>query len=466
MPTVFIGLDGADPELIEKWRDELENFSKIIENGFFGELDSTKPPITVPAWMCMLSSKGPEYYGVDDFFKLNTGYNTELVTSKDLKGESILEKENRKIGFLIPGTTPGFEVTGDLVSGYLAGDKLEFYPQELGDKIASNTSLDLFAKKSERKDNAVETFENSVDAFEWLIANRDFETAIGVFQLIDFRMHQVNDEEELKSAYKRTDERLGRILEQCENNSWNLLMASDHGSATTRKKFYLNAWLRDNNYLEYSSSESKKSRQYLMKAASFLVNNGFKKPAKKAASFFESATGKKIKPDLGTALENVDFSKSRAFSYLSSGMNYGAIYINDSRFERGFVENKSNLKKEIKSKLESEDFIQNVYDNDEVYSNSDMPDLLVEAKDSVAVGPEIYPNQFHETSAVVHNRKGMVAGIGPDIGEGRVNSDILQIGVSLEALQGEITLADIEPLEVIKKDYDKNIFTELDEVDF
>jgi predicted AlkP superfamily phosphohydrolase/phosphomutase len=465
MMTVFIGLDGADPELIEKWKEDLSNFSRLMEEGFFGDLDSIKPPITVPAWRCMLSSKGPEYYGVNDFFRLNGDYETRLVTSSDLRGDSILEKDFKKIGFLIPGTTPGYSIEGGLVSGYLAGDKLEFYPESLGNNISENTELDLFAEKTKRKDNAEETFENSMDAFEWLIKNRDFEVAIGVFQLIDFRMHQVENEEELKSAYEKTDERLGEIMSICEQNNWDLLLASDHGSATTQKKFYLNAWLRDNGYLQYSESENKSTKRLMMRTANFLVNNGLKKPVKKAASFFESATGKKVKPDLGSALDNINFSRSEAFSYLSSGMNYGALYINDGRFEQGSVDDKQELKGEIKESLESEDFIQKVYDNEEIYDNQDMPDLVVEAKEGVAVGPETYQNQFHETSAVVHNRKGMVAGIGPNISEGRVQSDILQIGVSIEALQGEVTLADVEPLETIDKDYDHKVVGSLKEVD-
>ena len=52
--------DRAEPSLVlERWRDELPTISGLMERGTYGLPTSVIPPITVPAWSCMMSSKTP-----------------------------------------------------------------------------------------------------------------------------------------------------------------------------------------------------------------------------------------------------------------------------------------------------------------------------------------------------------------------------------------------------------------------
>jgi predicted AlkP superfamily phosphohydrolase/phosphomutase len=65
---MLIGLDCAEPSLVlERWRDELPTISGLMERGTYGRLTSVIPPITVPAWSCMMSSKTPGDLGVYGF---------------------------------------------------------------------------------------------------------------------------------------------------------------------------------------------------------------------------------------------------------------------------------------------------------------------------------------------------------------------------------------------------------------
>ena len=65
--VVVIGLDCAEPSLVfERYADQLPNLTKLRERGVWGKFRSSDPPITVPAWMSMMSSKDPGtlgYYG-------------------------------------------------------------------------------------------------------------------------------------------------------------------------------------------------------------------------------------------------------------------------------------------------------------------------------------------------------------------------------------------------------------------
>lgn len=63
-----IGLDCAEPSLVfDRWREELPHLRQLMEAGTYGGLESTIPPITVPAWTRMLTGKDPGELGFYGF---------------------------------------------------------------------------------------------------------------------------------------------------------------------------------------------------------------------------------------------------------------------------------------------------------------------------------------------------------------------------------------------------------------
>ena len=66
MKILVIGLDCAAPELL-LGDDQLVNIRWLMQNGMYGRLESVVPPITVPAWMCMATSRDPGALGVYGF---------------------------------------------------------------------------------------------------------------------------------------------------------------------------------------------------------------------------------------------------------------------------------------------------------------------------------------------------------------------------------------------------------------
>lgn len=68
MKVMVIGLDSAVPALVfEQWRDELPNLRSLAQEGYWGELMSTHPPVTVPAWSSMTSGLDPGELGFYGF---------------------------------------------------------------------------------------------------------------------------------------------------------------------------------------------------------------------------------------------------------------------------------------------------------------------------------------------------------------------------------------------------------------
>jgi predicted AlkP superfamily phosphohydrolase/phosphomutase len=72
--VIVIGLDCATPQLLfDAYRADLPNISRMMEQGTWGKMESTVPPITVPAWMSMMTSKDPGALGVYGFRSRKAG---------------------------------------------------------------------------------------------------------------------------------------------------------------------------------------------------------------------------------------------------------------------------------------------------------------------------------------------------------------------------------------------------------
>ena len=66
--ALVIGLDCAAPQWVfDRWLDELPTIRSLTERGTFGILRSCEPPITVPAWSVMTSSRSPGSLGFYGF---------------------------------------------------------------------------------------------------------------------------------------------------------------------------------------------------------------------------------------------------------------------------------------------------------------------------------------------------------------------------------------------------------------
>ena len=66
--VMIIGLDCAPPKILfDDMRGELPVLSGLMERGVWGQLESCDPPITVPAWSCMMTLKDPGTLGFYGF---------------------------------------------------------------------------------------------------------------------------------------------------------------------------------------------------------------------------------------------------------------------------------------------------------------------------------------------------------------------------------------------------------------
>ncbi len=83
--VIFLGLDGLDPKLTERWMGEgkLPNFSRLREQGSYHRLRTTFPPLSPVAWSTFATGVNPGKHNIFDFLNrdLRT-YSPELSSAK------------------------------------------------------------------------------------------------------------------------------------------------------------------------------------------------------------------------------------------------------------------------------------------------------------------------------------------------------------------------------------------------
>src|SRR3972149_10874634 len=127
--VLVIGLDGASPELLERWAEAglLPNLARLLREGAWGPLRSTLPPVTAPAWVSLMTGKNPGRHGVFNFRNMDlrsyggVGPKAALASSAAFAGQSVFEivsaAGGRVASINMPATYPPFPVNGLLIAG-------------------------------------------------------------------------------------------------------------------------------------------------------------------------------------------------------------------------------------------------------------------------------------------------------------------------------------------------------------
>ena len=159
-----IGLDCADPTLVfDRWAEELPHLRQLMAAGTYGELESTTPPITVPAWSCMLTGRDPGelgFYG----FRNRADYSYDqmsIANSAAVKHPRVWGRASASgkqvVVVNVPQTYPPRPLNGSLVTSFLTPSTFSeyTYPTSLKAEIAQTVGdyvIDVRDFRTEDKD--------------------------------------------------------------------------------------------------------------------------------------------------------------------------------------------------------------------------------------------------------------------------------------------------------------------------
>ncbi len=283
----IIGLDSVPPELMfEKLLDKLPNIKRMYQRGIHGNLESCHPPITVPAWMVMMTGKNPGKLGIYGFrhrkgFSYNDGYIVNSTTVKEETVWEILSKHGKRS--IVLGVPPGYppkEVPNcQIVSCFITPsmDKAFTYPHSLKEEILSVSDgkyiFDVTFRTEDRdsiKKELFEMTEKRFDVAEYLVKNKSWDFFI-LHEIGFDRLHHAfwkffdpshpkyvpgNQYEHLDlEYYKMVDGRIGKLVEMLGDDCLTFVL-SDHGSKGMHGAFCVNQWLEKEGFLKFKTPPS------------------------------------------------------------------------------------------------------------------------------------------------------------------------------------------------------------------
>lgn len=411
MELMVIGIDGMEPSLYEKWRDELPNLRRIEEEGGFERLESTYIPLSAPAWASFMTGKNPGNHGIIDFVELQDDYSIRPLSGADVDDRKLHQiiSEQYKVGTVnMPYSYPPEPLNGFNVSGMTApGTDVDFaYPEDLQEELREDGYRIEWTEVFEegREDKSINDIENILDkrsdAFNKVL-EKNPEVFMGVFSISDRVQHwfwkHMDEEHEMhrerhkpysdtiKNVYKRIDQEIGDLIEREEPE--NIIVLSDHGFGPIEKGLNINQWLMEKGYLSVKRSPVSLAKYAGFKAGltlenvySFVQKLGLSRYTKKSS---EETRGKLLKFFLG--FEDIDWQRSKAFSV----GNFGPIYLNDSRWSKGAVDDEEreevmqSITKDLRElEHEGEKVIDNVVRGREVFEGEGkIPDIVFRTTD-------------------------------------------------------------------------------------
>jgi predicted AlkP superfamily phosphohydrolase/phosphomutase len=369
--VLVIGLDSEPPRLWDQLADRMPRIAAMRRSGVFRPLRSTDPPITIPAWMSMLSGRDPGELGVYGFRNRPTrDYATQRTASArsvrfprvwDVLGEHGLS--SAVVG--VPGTYPPRLARGVMVGDFLTpGEAPVTYPESFGRtlaRVAPGYAVDAVghrgADPAVLRDSCLAMTRARFALADHLVAEGAHDLVmvheIGLDRIHHGFWHHFDPDhpryepdspfaDVVGDYHALLDGLVGGVVDRALDRDPEtvVFIVSDHGSQAMRGGVFLNDWLRREGYLALTE---------------------------------EPAPGDRLD------LSKVDFAQSRAWA---EGGYYGRLYLNVAgREPQGIVppEHAAALLREIAAGLEGLACGARVLEPRHVYRavNGVAPDLLV-----------------------------------------------------------------------------------------
>jgi predicted AlkP superfamily phosphohydrolase/phosphomutase len=283
--VMLIGWDGVPPSLVfEDMLDELPTLKELVQKSNYGPLRSTKPPITIPAWMCMTTGSDPGQLGMYGFRHRQPGdYKRVYIPDSNKirlpKVWDILGDRGHKVGVIgFPPTYPPQRVNGVLVSGFIAPEGSEdfAYPPSFVDEIeqvVGDYMLDVFYRTKEKEPLMEDLFrmtrkrhelaKHILKSKEWdLFALMEVGTDRlhhGFWKYYDKTHHLYKAdnpyEGRFRDYYRLVDQQLGEMVELAPEGCL-IMLVSDHGAKARRGAVCVNQWLQEKGLLTLKEAPS------------------------------------------------------------------------------------------------------------------------------------------------------------------------------------------------------------------
>ncbi|HOD51004.1 MAG TPA: alkaline phosphatase family protein [Candidatus Hydrogenedentes bacterium] len=270
---LVLGLDCATPQFVFGPNAfELPNLRALMRRGCWGRLESCHPPITVPAWACMLSGKDPGTLGIYGFrnrrdYSYDNMFTADASAVRQPRVWDILSRHGKRVVVLgVPQTYPVRPVNGWMVAGFLTPneDAPYTYPRPLKEELRRAVGeylIDVKDFRTEDRPALLERLyalmENRFHYARHLMEAKPWDFFMVVDMAID-RLHHAfwrfcepthpafvpgnPFEHVFRDFYQAVDARLGELVELAGEDTA-VMLVSDHGAKSMVGGVCVNEWL-------------------------------------------------------------------------------------------------------------------------------------------------------------------------------------------------------------------------------
>lgn len=332
---LVIGLDGAEPSLVERWMNEgrLTHLAALRARGTYLRLRSTIPPATFPAWTTCVTGVNPGRHGIFDFTEMTQGgYGLRFINSTFRKAPALwrtLSDAGKRTGVLgVPGTYPPEVVNGVMVAGFDSPvatrvDASFVWPPELHDTVRNWRFADFQESNitegwhARALDSLLEGINEKEDIAARLLAREAWDFFMVVFGESDTvshhfwlfhdphsPRHRAGFEDAILRVYERLDAAVGRLL-SAAGDGVTVAVVSDHGfGGAGTGVVHLNNWLAREGYLRFAPERG----GWMKRAALRWTPESWRGP------LFRRFGGLAARAEGGARFGGIDWAHTRAWS--------------------------------------------------------------------------------------------------------------------------------------------------------
>jgi predicted AlkP superfamily phosphohydrolase/phosphomutase len=422
----IIGIDGATYSLIAPWADAgaLPHLARLMKNGAWGNLNSTIPPLTSPAWTSFMTGKNPGKHGLFHFISPQIGTYDFIYTNANTRKSKtiwqILSDYGKTAGVVnVPMTYPPEKINGFMISGMDTPDENApfIYPASLGEELKvhfGEVKLEIrhleFMRSDDKRDAVLKemaALENHrAQVARYLIKNFPVDIFMLVFCSVDqiqhyfwhymdthhYRYDKKGAEkygDAILKAYQTIDTQLGEILDAVPEDTIVVLM-SDHGAGPSSNTIvYMNRYLADIGVLQFKDNRRGSLFDTVVKKLDPVLRKTLSPKQKAKIANLLPGVRKNWESRL-SSLSAIDWERTRAYCY-EILPTYTNIWINlKGKFPQGTVNLGAEYDElinfltgklyELENPKTGKKIVKNIYRKDELYSGPQSelaPDLLL-----------------------------------------------------------------------------------------
>ncbi|MBC7363703.1 MAG: alkaline phosphatase family protein [Candidatus Aminicenantes bacterium] len=295
--VIVVGLDGVPHSMLLDLAKSgvMSTVGRLIDSGKLHRMKASLPEISAVSWTNFMTGTNPGTHGIFGFTDFKPGsYELRIPNFLDVKVDTLWDtlghKGLKSIVINQPSTYPARRINGVMISGFVALDlsrsvfPQSYFPEleKMGyqidvdtAKVVDNPSLlwQELAKSLASHQKALNYFwEQDWDFFEFVITGTD-RLHHFLWSAYEDKSHPYH--QAFLDFYQQIDRIILKILnsmKKMDEEEDFFFLLSDHGFTGIVQEVYLNAWLKKEGYLSFTTPNPRSLQDISSKTVAFALD--------------------------------------------------------------------------------------------------------------------------------------------------------------------------------------------------